>query len=179
MDTRSDPDRILEHMRKHLETSVNVVDVEERHAKAVVFTLGGDYFAFFDAPVKEILPMLDIYPVPGSPALVLGVVNIRGDVESVLDLHGLLGMPPYQPTAHGRIIMADAQGIRTGMLVDSVEDLLDLPESAIEAPLGTLTEPLRQFVSGSFLHEGINVAVLDLQRLISRATAAATGAQHG
>ena len=67
--------------------------VEEEKSKYVIFTLHGTLYAFAGLEVKEILPAMEIFAVPGAPKTVPGVVNNRGDIEAVVETpgHAFLG----------------------------------------------------------------------------------------
>ena len=135
-------------------------DIEEEKVKLVVFTLRGELFAFKGSEVKEILPGQNIYYVPGAPDYITGLINNRGDVESVMDINGLLGLPGSVRGPQSRIILACGAGVRSGILVDSVLDVVDLPASAIKPPISTLDGKKKEFVTGEAAHDGRNVTML-------------------
>lgn len=145
-----------------------VVDVEAERVKMVVVSLQGDLYAFRGEHVKEILPVLPVFPVPGTPEWLPGVINVRGQVESVVDLRRLMGLPtPDEGTSH-RILVGEAGGVRSGVFVDSVIDVLDVPVAALGPPLETLKRSVRELVSSAFLHGDVLVTVLDLARVFGR-----------
>lgn len=142
--------------------------VEEERSKFVIFALPGGLYAFPGADVREILTILEIFPVPGAPAGIPGVINNRGEIEAVADLAALLGLPGGDRGAAGRIVMAEKGGVRCGMLVDTVVDVVDLPPSAIKPPLATLGEAVRDLVAGETDHRGASVVLLDVGRILDR-----------
>ncbi len=83
-------DQILEHV-KRLQRAREVVDVDTELVKVVVFTSGIHRFALYGSTVREILPPTPVAWVPGLPPHLPGLINVRGDIESVLDLRSLLG----------------------------------------------------------------------------------------
>ena len=76
----------------------NVIRVEEEKIKLVIFSLRGDYYAFYGKQVKEILRFREITYVPGCPDYIMGIINVRGDIESVLNLHLMMGIPETEQT---------------------------------------------------------------------------------
>src|SRR5512135_1753784 len=105
-------------------------DIDERKVKVVIFSLSNGLYSFYGDNVKEILPYGNIFYVPGAPENILGVINVRGDIESVINIHRILGQPEPQKTGKSRIVIAEAEGIRSGILLDSIEDVLDIPLSS-------------------------------------------------
>ena len=132
----------------------------------VVFKLSGDYYAFESVNVKEILPYSYTTPIPGCPETIKGVLNVRGDIESVLNLHRLLGLDECEPTSQSRIILAHSETIRSGIFVDSVEDVIRIDKELIKPPISTLTPTIKSFAAGgeTFYH-GNYVILLEIKKL--------------
>lgn len=166
MEEKSRSDVILEELQR-LRGQGRVVVVDESKSPFVIFTLHDGLYAFAGGDVKEILPALQIFPVPGAPGTVPGVINNRGDIEAVIDVRVVLGLPPGERSAHTRIVMTEKAGVRCGMLVDSVVDVVDLPPSSIKPPLATLDDVTRELVSGETIYRGRSVVLLDSRRIIA------------
>ncbi|TAN44751.1 MAG: chemotaxis protein CheW [Nitrospirae bacterium] len=154
-------DLILDELKKR-RVREKVVDVEEKTVKIVVFTVLNAYYAFYGEDVKEVLIPPEIFYVPGSPEHILGVINVRGDIESVLNINGLLGLPDSGCTQRTRIVIVEKNGVRSGIRIDSVEDVLDMPESAIKPPLCTLDKKAKEFVGGETAYNGRDVVLLNV-----------------
>ncbi|MDA8164933.1 MAG: chemotaxis protein CheW [Desulfobacteraceae bacterium] len=163
-------DLILEEISKRKEKE-QVVDVEEEKVKVVIFSLRGDWYAFYGERVKEILPLVTIYPVPGAADYIPGVINNRGEIESVININRFLGLADPAPAATGRIALAEAEGVRSGILVDSIEEVLDIPVSAVKPPLDTIAKGVKELVAGQFHYADRQVTLLDLGRIFSRLAA--------
>ena len=159
--------KILEKVKQKQDLS-QIVNVDEKEIKLVIFTLHEDFFAFYSANIKEILTLEKINFVPGSPEYILGIANVRGDIESVMNINGFLGFQPQPESKENRVIIVSAQGIRTGILVGSVEDVLDVPESSIQSPLATLHENIKPFVIGEIIYKNHNVTLLNVDRIFEK-----------
>jgi purine-binding chemotaxis protein CheW len=83
-------DQVLTQRR---ESRQEIVNVDEPTVKLVIFALGEKYFAFHGERIREILAQADVFFVPGSPASLEGVINVRGDIESVIRPHEMLHLP--------------------------------------------------------------------------------------
>lgn len=84
--------------------------------------------------IREINRLVDITPVPDTPHVVRGVVNLRGDVVTVLDLRSILDLPGMAITSQSRLIILDSGEERIGLLVDRVSDVVSV-SSDLEEPL--------------------------------------------
>lgn len=145
-----------------------VVDVDEEKVKLVIFTLSENYYAFYGSHVKEILPFEETTYVPGSPDFILGIINIRGDIESVVNLHRVMGLSNPEVSSGSRICIASKGEMHSGVLVDTVEDVIDVPLSSIKPPLSTLDKSIGDFVTGETLYKGRNVTVMDVGRIFGK-----------
>jgi len=157
---------LLEELKKRKDRE-QIVNVEEQQVKLVFFTLLNDYYAFYGGDIKEILPLTKIFYVPGAPDYILGIINVRGDIESVININKFLGLPDFKITPKNRIAMAEKDGLRSGILVESIEDVLDVPHSSIKAPLSTLDKTIKEFVSGEIDYKNKNVTILDISRIFA------------
>jgi len=167
MDNKKRTELILEELKKRKGKEATV-DVEAESVKLVIFMLRDGQYAFPGADVKEILPLTDIFPVPGAPDFIPGVINNRGDIESVISLNKFLGIPDSDKTAASRIAMASKAGLRSGILVDAVIDVVDVPLTSIKPPLSTLEGVIKDLVTGEVTYNDRNVVMLDVGRLFEK-----------
>ncbi len=144
------------------------VEVEEERLQFVIATLSGDLYAFSGRDVASIGKVRAITPIPGTGDHMLGVMYYQGQVESVLDLGPMLGLPATSVTRKSRVVFAAAGNSRTGILVDAVEDVVDLPASGIFAPLHTMEPQKREYVTGETEYRGTSVVILDVGRIFAR-----------
>ncbi len=103
----------------------------------VSFQLGPEEYAIDILGVQEIIRMVEITHVPNAPHFVEGVVNLRGKVIPIINLRTRLGLPSAEPTKDTRIVVVEVAHLILGFIVDSVEEVLRLPEEFIEQPPST------------------------------------------
>ena len=163
-------DLILDELKKRQRTR-GVVKVEEDQVKVVIVVCGSHLYAFYGSDIREILSTCPVSWVPGLPDYLPGLINVRGDIESVIDLHHILG-ENGQADHHGVILMAVRFDFRSGIMVDVVEDVVDIPVSKIHPPLGTLNGRVRDLVIGAIDHKGATVSLLDVGKLATIVTIA-------
>lgn len=92
----------------------------------------GDLFVGVEIDkVQEINRRTDLVPAPGAPSHVRGVVNLRGDVVTVLDLRQILGLPSKPIHRQNRNVVTHSNGELIGLLVDRIADILSISSFAI------------------------------------------------
>lgn len=143
----------------------DIVNIDVPTSKLVVFEVGGEVFALPGVAVSEILPYTRVFPVPGCPDVIEGAVNVRGDIESVIRLGALLGMEDGPPGRYSSIILAHGAGMRSGLRVDRILDVVDVPDTAIAPALPTVPERIKPMAGGTVLHMGRATTVLDMDQL--------------
>lgn len=123
-----------------------IVDVDEPSQQVVLFQLSGQPFALPGHAVSEILKGdTPVYFVPGLPASTEGVIHLRGNIESLITLQPLLGLP--DTNAEGMLLIVHAGEIRSAVRIDQLDDVCELPVSAFKTPPETLPSTLRPYVS--------------------------------
>ncbi|MBF0132780.1 MAG: purine-binding chemotaxis protein CheW [Magnetococcales bacterium] len=135
----------------------------------MVFSIGGHFFACHSAHVRELLPAQPITSVPGAPDFFLGVIDVRGTIESVIDLHHLLRLEKLQAArSRQRIVVANHEGIVSGFLVDSVEDILNMSPEELREVMFTLNEQVSTLATGQIPYRNGYAILLDMGRVFSR-----------
>lgn len=159
---------ILSELKRRQSTK-EVVDVEEERVKVVIFVCGENRYAFYGDDIREILPTCDISWVPCLPDYLPGLLNIRGDIESVIDIRHFLGEQQGSNAKH-LVAMAVKGDFHSGVMIDSIEDVVDIPLSSIKPPLTTLNGSARELVVGSIDYGGENISLLDVGKLATLIT---------
>lgn len=110
----------------------------QRGGKYLTFTLGREGYGIQILKVREIIGYMDITAVPRTPSHVKGVINLRGQVISVLDLRMKFGMEEAQRTEETCIIVVETTNsgrkLSIGLIVDKVSEVLNIAEESIEDP---------------------------------------------
>ena len=153
-----------------VETELNVEDQSlegrgEIH-QLVSFHVGTEEFAIDILGVQEIIRMVELTPVPNAPHYVEGVINLRGKVIPILDLRARFGLPAGDRTKETRIIVVDISHTILGFIVDSVQEVLRLPEDLIEPPPTTGRGGSAEFHKGIGRVDGRILILLDMSQLI-------------
>src|SRR5690606_40070622 len=107
-------------------------NAEDPMLQWVTFRLAGETYGINVMQVQEVLRHTEIAPVPGAPSHVLGIINLRGNVVTVIDTRQRFGLMPAPETHQTRIVLIEADRQVIGILVDSVEEVVYLRQSDIE-----------------------------------------------
>lgn len=159
-------EKVLESIRR-AQRSKEVVDVDQEMVKIVIFEACGARYGFYGSDIREILQQSQISWVPGLPEYLPGLINVRGDIESVVDLHYFLG-GGGAAAEKSVVAMVVRDDFRSGVLVDAIVDVLDILASEIRPPLATLQGAARELVCGEFDHQGRLVTLLDAEKLAAK-----------
>lgn len=139
--------------------------------KYLTFALGKEEYAVEILKVREIIGFMDITGVPRTPAYVRGVINLRGQVIAVMDLRVKFAMETAQVSEQTCIIVVEIkqQGrkLSTGIIVDHVSEVLDIPESSIEAPPSFGDSQDTDFILGMGKIGNSVKILLDIDKVIS------------
>lgn len=122
--------------------------MQRKERQLVVFTLGQEEYGVDILQVQEIKRLTEVTRVPNAPVFVEGVINLRGNVIPVIDLHKRFGLGAFQPTQESRIIIVTVRDITLGIMVDSVSEVITLEEAAITPPPPLVAGIEASFVQG-------------------------------
>jgi len=120
---------ITEHGRV---AAAGKVGEDDRVLQWVTFELAGETYGIDVMAVKEVLRHQDIAPVPGAPDYVLGIINIRGKVISVISTRGRFGLPEVEADRNTRIMIVEIGDYIVGIVVDSVAEVVYVRQSEID-----------------------------------------------
>lgn len=114
------------HTEQETTASVNEISL-------ACFEAGGQSYAVDVSLVREIVRPPEITPLPSAPALIDGVVELRGGLVPVLNLSRVLGGEASEPTASSRIVVLDCDGLLLGLAVDAATSVLSLDPALLES----------------------------------------------
>jgi len=99
----------------------------------VTFKLEEETYGVNVMQVQEILRYTEIAPVPGAPSYVIGIINLRGNVVTVIDTRARFGLSAADATDNSRILIIEAEEQVIGILADSVSEVVYLRSSEIDS----------------------------------------------
>ena len=153
--------------------SVNAI--REHHTEVnqalqwVTFQIGNERYGVNVLQVQEVLKYTEITPVPGAPHYVLGIINLRGIVVTVIDTRKRFGLESKETDETSRIIFIEVKGHIIGMLVDSVAEVVSLQPSDIESTPNVSNEENdnAKYIQGVFSDSENILILIDVEKLFT------------
>lgn len=133
----------------------------------VTFRLSGETYGINVMQVQEVLRYTEIAPVPGAPHYVLGIINLRGNVVTVIDTRNRFGLTTGEVTDNTRIVIIEAEGHVIGILVDSVAEVVYLRQSEIETAPNVGNDESAKFIQGVCHKNDELLILIELDKLLS------------
>lgn len=134
-------------MRANALARVNKEESTET-TQLVVFSLSNEKYGIATHQVREVQPLRQISPVPCTPDFVIGVINIRGAIYSVIDIREFLGAPDNKLTESTKVILVKAADLEVGIMADDVLGEISIPLHQIKPPLATRGGYKEEYVQG-------------------------------
>jgi len=129
----------------------------------VVFAVGEEMYAIEAKHVEGVYPLEGLTPIPCTPDFVVGVVNLRGRILSVLDLHRFLGLQGVATGGQAQVIAVSAAGLELGLVASEVRTVTTLPVASLGPALPTTGMTAAQYTRGV---TSDLLVLLDLQALL-------------
>ncbi|WP_108124446.1 chemotaxis protein CheW [Saccharospirillum mangrovi] len=114
----------------------------------VTFRLGNETYGLNVMQVREVLRYSEISPVPGAPSYVIGIINLRGNVVTVIDTRERFGLQTAEVTDDTRIVILESDNQVVGILVDSVAEVVYLKASEIETAPNVGNDESSRYIQG-------------------------------
>lgn len=136
----------------------------ESGLEVVEFMLADERYAFEAKCVREVRPLRRLTPLPCTPAHVLGIVNLRGQILSVIDIRRFFGLPRRGLVELDRMIVLQGGGMEFGVHADAVLGTRTVPEASLQPTLATFSGIREAYLRG-VTADGL--VVLDATRLLA------------
>ncbi len=139
--SQADARRILEGRAKSLAQPLAEPAAQGRTVELVAFSCAGAAYAIATPHVVEVVPLVDLTPVPGTPPAVLGVVNHRGRIVPVVDVGRLLAPTGHGDSEAGLLVVVMAGAALFAVRTDSLPEFLPVEEHDVLTATGLAGEP--------------------------------------
>ena len=133
----------------------------------VTFILDGEKYGINVIQVREVLRNIEIAPVPGAPSYVLGIINLRGNVVTVLDTRARFGLISVDFNEESRIIIIETNDQIVGLLVDSIAEVADILQSQIELTPNVGNDDSAIYIQGVHSKNGELLILVDVEKVLS------------
>ncbi|VAW69656.1 Positive regulator of CheA protein activity (CheW) [hydrothermal vent metagenome] len=137
------------------------------HRQCVTYRLNEEIYGINVMLVQEVLRVTDIAPVPGAPSYVIGIINLRGNVVTVIDTRMRFGLPPKEMDDSTRIVIIEAENQTVGIVVDSVSEVVDIYGHEIETAPNVGNDETARYIEGVVSRDEELLILVDLNKLLT------------
>ena len=131
--------------------------------EVIEFGLAQERYALEAAYVREVHPLEDLTPLPGTPPFVAGIVNVRGRILPVIDIKKFFDLPEAGITDAHKILLVHTDEMELGILADPVVGVKSVPLDTIQSSLPTLTGLREEYLKGVTVER---LVILDVGRIL-------------
>lgn len=131
------------------------------------FKLDGIFFGIDILQVQEIIRRLNFTRIPLAPPLIEGLVNLRGQIVTAIDMRLRIGLPPRPAGKQPTHVVVRIEDGAASLLVDEIGDMMELAEDAFEPPPDTVQGTARELISGVYKLEHGLLLVLDTNKTVN------------
>src|SRR5690242_4511126 len=131
------------------------------------FYLDGHYFGLDVLQVQEIIRYQEMTRVPLAPPVVRGLINLRGQIVTAIDLRRRLELTERPAEQLPLNVVVHTPDGAVSLLVDELGDVLDVPEKAFESPPETLRGEARELIRGAYKLPDRLLLILDTERAVN------------
>ena len=164
MNSSKEKARTLRERARALAREPEGIEEDESHLEVVVFMLAHERYALELTHIREVYPLKELTPLPGTPDFVLGIINVRGQILSIIDIKRFFELPEKGLTNLNQVIILESEEMEFGILADEILGTKSIPASAIQASLPTLTGIRADYLKGV---TGDRVVILDGEKIVS------------
>lgn len=161
------PEKIREILRtraKALAKEENHKDVGGELIEIVEFLLASETYGIESSYVQEVYPLRELSPLTGTPPFVLGIINVRGRVISILDIKKFFDLLEKGLTDLNKVLILHGPTMEFGILADALVGVRKIPTSELQASLPTLTGIREEYLKGVTKER---VVILDAEKLLA------------
>lgn len=142
------------------------VSTEEDKLSYLEFSLGDEFYAIPLLKVREVIARPETTPVPFTPAHFLGIMNLRGQVISIIDLRDKLKIQNKKDTEETAVIIVDLDPVYVGVIVDSVNNVLNFKVSEVNETPAIESTLNSDYIEGVYRKEDDLILLLDVANVL-------------
>jgi purine-binding chemotaxis protein CheW len=158
----ADKKRILK-ARARLLAQEAITEIATEHLNVVEFLLSYERYGIESSYVREVYPLREFTPLPGTPSFILGIINLRGQILSVIDIKKFFDIPEKGLTNLNRVIIVRNDSMEFGILADTVFGTRNIPLKEMQPPPPALTGLRGKYLKGVARGQ---ITILDAQNLL-------------
>ncbi len=153
----------LKKRARLLAREIQQVDTSQEFLEIVEFRLASETYGVESIFVREVFPLKDFTPLPGTPDFVLGIANIRGQILSIIDLKRFFDLPKIGLGQLNKLIILRSEQMEFGILVDDIVGAHSIPLIAIQVAPPTISGIGAEYLRGVTAER---VILLDAKKIL-------------
>ena len=162
--TPAEKRKILKSRSKALAQEPIKEEAAEDYFEVVEFSLADERYAVEGEYVREVIPLKELNGLPCTPPFILGIINVRGQILTVVDIKKFFDLPKKGITDLNKVIIVKMGELELGILADAIIGNLNISLSELQPALPTLTGIREDYLKG--VAKG-NLVVLDMKKLLT------------
>ena len=155
---------VLRSRAKKLSQEIESKGTGEEYFEVLEFLLAQETYAIETPFIREVYPMTELTPLPCTPVFVFGLINIRGQILTVIDMKKFFDLPERGITNLNKVIVVRKDTTELGILADEIIGIRNIPVNEIQPPLSTMTGIHAEYLKGV---TGERLIVLDMERFLT------------
>ncbi|MGR3177463.1 MAG: chemotaxis protein CheW [Candidatus Anammoxibacter sp.] len=161
--TREEQNKILKSRAKLLARESKDEDRTTKHVDVLEFLVSNEKYGIDLVHINEVFPLKQFTPLPCVPQFILGIINVRGQIYSVIDMKKFFGLPEKGFTDLNKAIIVHTDDMALGILADSIIGVRSIPVDNIQESLPTLTGIRKEYLKG-LTEEGL--IILNIEKIL-------------
>jgi len=162
--TDEETQRILQERAQTLAREAVPAEAADAGIEVIEFLLAHERYAVASEHVRGVYPLEELTPLPCTPAFVLGIVNVRGEILSVIDIKKFFDLPEKGLTDLNKVIVLESRDMVFGIVADAISGVRRIQRAGIQPSLPTLTGIREDYLLGVTAER---VVILDAEKLLS------------
>lgn len=152
-------------MPNYIEKKNNKTD--EKIVQLIVFRTGKEEFGVPIDAVREIIKATAITPIPNSPHFIKGIINVRGEIVTAIDIKSRFSLESDIESEAKHIVVVKQEDSLFGLMVDEVMEVLRVQKNEIKSPPSIISNIHEKYISGVISHDDRLIVLLDLNVVLS------------
>ncbi len=136
----------------------------EEHLEILAFLLARETYAVETAFIREVYPLNELTPLPCTPDYIRGIINIRGQILTIIDMKRFFDLPEKGITNLNRVIVVQQEDMALGILADEIIGIRNITEKGLNPPLPMIPGIHAGYVKGV---AGEGLILLDMERVLN------------
>ncbi|MEG3858169.1 chemotaxis protein CheW [Microcoleus sp. herbarium12] len=133
-----------------------------------VVLLNGEYFGINLGVVREFTDIRQVTPIPCTPDRIIGNMNLRGEILTLVDIRKVLNMSSAQVKSLSKAIVVEIEDLVAGIVVDEILDIIHLNVAEMATIPAALNSANREYLRGTAFYQEKPIAILNLQKLLTK-----------